>query len=113
MRQTQRYTAEFRADAIALIERNDRTIAKVAEDLGIPHWTLRAWYKAHRMAKQRKPKPVARSPRELLREGQETAQQKASRLERENEALRKKVASLEIDREILKKAAAFFAKESE
>jgi transposase len=112
MRQTQRYTSEFRADAIALIERNDRTITKIAEDLGMSHWTLRGWYNVHRMAKKAKPKPVGRPPREVLQE-KETAEQKAERLERENEELRKKVASLETDKEILKKAAAFFAKESE
>ena len=45
--------------------------------------------------------------------GNESAEQRAARLERENQALRKENDSLRMDREILKKAAAFFAKESE
>ena len=105
MRQSRQYTAEFRTDAIAMIERKDRTISKVAQDLGIPHWTLRGWYKAHRMAKKGKLKPLARTSGEAS-QAPETSEQKATRLERENEALRKKVASLEMNRGILKKAAA-------
>jgi transposase len=44
---------------------------------------------------------------------EETAEQRLSRLERENERLRRENELLRMDREILKKAAAFFAKESE
>ena len=43
----------------------------------------------------------------------ETAEQRAERLERDNAKLRKQVEQLEMDKAILKKAAAFFAKESE
>jgi transposase-like protein len=45
--------------------------------------------------------------------GNESAEQRAARLERENQSLREENDSLRMDREILKKAAAFFAKESE
>lgn len=45
--------------------------------------------------------------------GDESAELKLARLERENQTLRKEIDSLRMDREILKKAAAFFAKESE
>jgi hypothetical protein len=45
--------------------------------------------------------------------GNESAEQKLARLERENQTLRKENDSLRKDREILKIAAAFFVKERE
>ena len=104
------YSDEFKSDALALLERTDRSLSEVARDLGVSHWTLRDWYRKHSMAKKtRKPRlvPVEKKPPE------ESAEAKLARLERENERLRKENDSLRMDREILKKAAAFFAKESE
>ena len=41
---TSKYTAEFRADAVALYYANPgRTYASVADDLGVNHETLRVW----------------------------------------------------------------------
>ncbi|MFT3922246.1 MAG: IS3 family transposase [Myxococcales bacterium] len=97
----QRYTDEFKAETIALMKRDDRTFAQLAADLGINKWTLREWYNRDQMAKKSKRKPgapVAPAP------SQETAEEKAARLERENERLRKKVETLEMDREIPKKS---------
>jgi len=37
----------FRADALALLKRSNRSLTGVAADLGVPYSTLRAWYKAH------------------------------------------------------------------
>lgn len=107
VRKIQRYDETFRAEALALLERTDRTLTRVAADLGIPNATLRYW---QGMAKKRKgPKPLGSTLDRLS----ETASEKLQRLERENQQLRKKVEDLEMDRAILKKAAAFFAKESE
>jgi transposase len=104
----QRYSEDFRAEALALIRRRDRSYNQLATDLGVNSWTLRDWYKKDEMAKRTKPaKGAAAAPKE------ETAEQRLSRLERENERLRRENESLRMDREILKKAAAFFAKESE
>ena len=106
----QRYSDDFRAEALALIRRRDRSYNQLASDLGVNSWTLRDWYKKDAMAKKTKPAkgpPAAAAPKE------ETAEQRVSRLERENERLRRENESLRMDREILKKAAAFFAKESE
>ena len=107
------YSAEFKADAVALACRTDRTLREVAADLGVNHWTLRGWYKADKMAKQprKAAKSVGVSKQPAV--GEETPEQRLARAERENERLRKENDQLRMDREILKKAAAFFAKESE
>jgi transposase len=40
------YTDDFRSDAVALCRRGDRSLAEVARDIGVNHWTLRDWYRA-------------------------------------------------------------------
>ena len=101
------YTPEFRAEAVALLEHDGRTIEQVASDLGMPAHTLRYWYKADRMAKKRKRATVG--PPSAI----ESDKEKLARLERENATLRRENESLKMDRAILKKATAFFAKENE
>ncbi len=61
---TKIYTAEFKAEAVALARRNDWTISEVARDLGVNHWTLRGWYNADTMAKRPRKgaKAVSRQP---------------------------------------------------
>lgn len=103
-----RYTQEFRADAVRQIQRGDRTIREVAEDLGISHWTLRDWYRMVDVSKRSRTKSER-----LAVPSRETTEEKLARLEAENRTLRKEVESLKMDRAILKKAAAFFAKENE
>jgi transposase len=106
--EVRRHTAEFRAEAVALLERDGRTVQAVADDLGVSYNTLSYWYKAARMAKKRKKAGAGAVPA-----AGESAEEKLARLERENAALRRENESLKMDREILKKAAAFFAKENE
>jgi transposase len=109
MRQRNRsYTLEFREEAVRLAERSDRTMLEVAESLGVNASTLRGWYR-QAMAK----KKVKQSPVRASAPAEETAEQRANRLEEENRKLLKRVDDLEMDRAILKKAAAFFVKESE
>ena len=111
-----RYDAAFRRDALALLERTGRSLKAVAEDLGVPHSTLHAWYTLD-MAKQgkklRKAPRTGRPASAALRQETETAEEKVARLEHEVAALRRENDELKMDRAILKKAAAFFAKESE
>ena len=106
-RELRKYTPEFRAEAVALLERDDRTIQQVSDDLGVSYNTLSYWYKSARMAKKRKKAAEARPS------ASESEKQKLARLERENAQLRRENETLKMDREILKKAAAFFAKENE
>jgi transposase len=105
------YTKDFKADALAMLRRGDRSCRQIAADLGVNYWTMREWATADKMARKK-----AKRPKKSVPEGgsaQETAEQRVDRLERENKRLRKQVDQLEEDRAILKKAAAFFAKESE
>lgn len=104
-----RYSDDFRADALELLRRGDRSFRQLASDLGMSAWTLRDWWRKDQMGR-RKSKEAAGS---AVPDTNETPEQCIARLERENEKLRRKVEQLEMDREILKKAAAFFAKESE
>jgi transposase len=102
------HSDDFRTDAIALVERGDRSFARLGLDLGVSEWTLRHWYNQSLMAK-RSPK----KKRAVAAPSEETPEQKVDRLERELTRLQRENDSLKMDREILKKAAAFFAKESE
>jgi transposase len=90
---TFRYSAEFRADAVALARSSDRPLAQVARDLGVNHETLRLWVKAA----ERTGDPVA------VAEDAKDA---------EIARLRKQVRELETEREILRKAAKYFARET-
>jgi len=49
-----RYSAEFRADAVALARSSDRPLAQVTRDLGVNHETLRQWVKAAERAEELK-----------------------------------------------------------
>jgi transposase len=92
-----RYTAEFKVEAVRLLETDPRPGADIARDLGIDRGMLYRWQ------------------RQLGRRATtvSSVEQVLSADEREElRRLRKRVAQLEMDREILKKATAFFAKES-
>lgn len=104
MRVGRKYTEEFKADALALMRRSDRTFRQVSEDLGVSHWTLRDWYRADEMARKKGKRP--RQDAGAVAQVGETPEQRLERLERENAKLRKQVEQLEEDRAILKKAAA-------
>jgi len=101
------YSEEFKADALALVDRDERSFRELSEDLGIAVWTLRYWYNQREMSKKKKKPPRPLPPRV------ETPEQRLARLERENARLQREKDELKMDREILKKAAAFFAKENE
>jgi len=99
-RRTTRHTPEFRDEALkAVAARPDRTIAQVAEELGIPNGTLAHW---HAQAQKRKRAAAAEEAPPLS----ETERAELERLRRDN-------ARLRTEREILKKATAFFASESD
>lgn len=112
------YDEKFIADALDLVRQGDRSIARIARDLGVSDWRLRGWCRDEGVAKRWKVRPQTPSKKQLeARRKQlgdkEEPMEKLKRLERENERLQKENESLKMDREILKKAAAFFAKESE
>ena len=87
------HSEEFRRDAVALVRSSDRTIAQVAEELGVNRETLRSWVRRSEKTEVLASVGVGQGELEELK-----------RLRREN-------AELKVEREILRKAAAYFAKE--
>jgi transposase len=87
-----RYSPEFKAEAIRLVRSSADPLAKVARDLGVLPETLRLWVQA------------ARPPSEVPLTDEERGELKR---------LRREVRELRMERDILKKATAFFAKQSE
>lgn len=92
-----RYPAEFKAEAIALARTSGRKKKEIAESLGISEQTIYAWLRADDEAR------MERTPVDERLTDEERAELKR---------LRKENASLREDREILRKAAAYFARET-
>jgi len=88
----QRYSPEFKAEALRLIAETDEPIKKIASELGVAAKTLHDWMQAARP-----------EPREPLTEDERSELQR----------LRREVMKVRMERDILKKATAFFAKQSE
>ena len=88
-------TAEFRAEAVRLVEAGGQSLRQVARDLGLSVETLRRWVLR------------ARTDAGAGPPGALTTDERA-----ELQRLRREVRTLQMEREILKKAAAFFAKET-
>ena len=87
-----RYSAEFKAEAVRLVRASSDPLAKVARDVGVNPETLRLWVQA-----ARPPTAVPLTDDERGELGR----------------LRREVRELRMERDILKKATAFFAKQSE
>ena len=105
------YSAEFRADAVALYHsRPEATIRSVAEDLGVNPETLRNWI---RLADGRRSGPaVVRTGPAGSTATPQVPRGVQSQSEAENAALRRRVRELEEERDILRKAARYFAGET-
>jgi transposase len=88
------YSAEFRLEALRLIEAGTKPLAQIARDLGVHLETLRSW---KRLAQAR---------------GEIGSPPTMASVEEENRQLRRENERLREEREILKKATAFFAKDA-
>jgi transposase len=86
------YSQEFRETAIKLAVAGNKTIAEVADELGLPAKTLYAWVGAW---KKKNSQPSSN--------GKSSADEELRKLQKRNK-------ELEMENEILKKAAAYFAR---
>ena len=96
MGKRQRFTKEFKLEAVQLMQHSGRPAAAVARELGIPRNRLYKW-----MAQLQRHGEAA-FPGSGCQAGADA----------ERTRLRREVARLKEERDILKKAAAYFARES-
>jgi len=94
MPKTPPYSEEFKREAVRLYRGSDRSLAQLAEELGVSRGSLSNWI-SRADVDAGKAEGLTSDERDELR-----------RLRRENRVLAE-------EREILKKAAAFFAKDGE
>jgi transposase-like protein len=95
-RKRRRFTREFKAETVRLIEKTGKSIGEVARELDLTDSSVRAWLKQAEVdAGGGRDDELTTKEREELRH-----------LRRENRRLK-------MEREILKKATAFFAKENQ
>ncbi len=88
------YPPEFKAEAVRLVGSSDRSLTRIAKDIGVADQTLRNWVR-HADIDDGVRDALAPSEREELRQP------------------RREARTLRHEREIRNKAAAFFAKESD
>lgn len=92
----QKFTKEFKEDAVKLVLEQRYSCTEVGRRLGISHTNVSRWIRDYRDRQQ------AYDAGEIPR----------ADIESENRRLRKENERLRMEREILKKATAFFVKES-
>ena len=92
-RARRKFSAEFKRDAVEIVNSSDKPIAEVARELGIYDSTLGNWVKQHDINRG-------------VRDGVTTAERE------EVVALRRENAHLRMERELLKRAVAFWVRES-
>lgn len=87
-----KFTPEFKAEAVRLVQESGKTATSVARDLDVGESSLHAWIKQHEINHGRGPAGALTT----------AERQELSQLRRENRELR-------MERDFLKKTAAYFA----
>ncbi len=98
-RQYRKYTQEFKAEALELLKRGDKSAGQLERELGITPGLLVKW-RARYQVRQQEDQPAQLGPSDL-----EAAKAEIRRLQRE-------LARVEEEREILKKALNIFSRPS-
>lgn len=93
MAERQRYSREFKLEAVRLLEAGQKPAADLARELGVPRNKLYRWQK------------------EIAKQGSEAFPGAGRRSATELDQLRRENARLKEENEILKKAATYFARE--
>ena len=88
-----RYTAEFKADAIAVVVDGEQSVAEAARRLGLVESTLSNWVRQARIDRDERAGLSTDERAELV-------------------ALRREVRKLTMERELLKRATTFWVQES-
>ena len=94
----EKYSSEFRKEAVRLALQTEQPKAVIADELGINRNTLYTWIQ--KAMQERVDLPKTKN---------QNISVKYQNLEEENRALRAKIKRIEQERDILKKAAAYFA----
>ena len=102
-RKYQRYTQEFKLEAIRLMSEADKPVAQLARELGI---RVNQIYKWKKQLEEKSSNAFSRTRKEPSKPEDASTDKDA-----EIRALRLQVERLEAEKDILKKAAAYFAKE--
>jgi transposase len=88
------FTDEQKAEAVGIVNKSDKSIHQVAEEMGLSESALRRWIKQAQSAQQ----PVSA--------GELTSPERKELI-----ALRRDLKRVEMERDFLKKVATFFAKD--
>ncbi len=91
MAKYQKYSPEFREEAVKMVIETSRSIAQVARELGVKEGTLGNWVSAYRREHADDEPPLTVSERARLREAE------------------RQLRDVKMENEFLKKAAAYFA----
>ena len=94
----QKYTKEFKEEAVGMMNREQLSLSEAAKRLQIPDQTLANWARKY----GENGEIAVRKTKKVMKE-----------LEAENLRLKKELMEARMEREILKKATAYFAKESQ
>lgn len=93
----QRYTAEFKQEAVKLILIDGTSVKDVSKQLGVPEGVLYSWRQKHLDELEANAPEGAQSPKALAKE---------------NEQLRKELAKARRMNEILKKTVGYFSEDA-
>jgi transposase len=92
-RKRRKFTAEYKAEVVRLVETSGKSVGQVAKDLDLTETAVRGWVRQARIDQEQDPR------------GPLTSEERA-----ELTRLRREFKTVSMERDFLRKAAAFFAR---